>query len=512
LKIESQSREDQQVQLIVEFEPEVYEKYKHQAARKISQESKVPGFRPGKAPYDVIRRMFGDKAIANQAVDILIDKEYPEIIKKADVNPSGPGSLQKVEEKENLKIEILVPLQPEIDLGDYRSIRLDYSPATVSTEEVDKFIDRLRSSYASVEPADRPIQETDLVYLSTSGRLTTPAEGEDPEVIKESPQQVIIESEEQQKEEEWPFPGFVRGLIGLSAGDEKTLTHTYPDDAKDEKLRGKEVEFHVTIQSVKSMKLPELTDEFAQTVGEYDSVLAMRNSISEGLAKNTQEQYDAEYYTRVIDKIRENATLKYPPQLLDHEIEHVYERLERDLARQKLDFEAYLKLRKLTKEALIEQEVKPAAISRLERSLIMDEIAKVEKLELDQKMLEGAISQTVDEMESTGEYQKARKGVTMQKLADAVAYEAASRVMSRQTLDRLKAIATGTIEQAPEQPDEIPEPVAQTTEQVVEQPAQASETEEGEPTPTLPQDEANVSTPVSDETNLDVSNGENISE
>ena len=498
MKIETQPREDQQVNLIVEFETEVYERYKHQAARKISQESKVPGFRPGKAPYEVIRRMYGDKAIANQAVDLLIDKEYPEIIKQADVNPSGPGSLQKVEDQEALKIEILVPLQPETALGDYRAVHVEYTPASISDEEVNKFIDRLRSSYASVEPVDRPIQETDLVYLTTSGRLTAPSEGENPDVFKESPQQVIIETEEQQKKEEWPFPGFARNLIGLSANDEKTVSYTFPEDATEENLRGKEVEFHTHVQSVKSMKLPELTDEFAQTVGEYDSYEAMRKSITEGLERNSKEQYDSEYYTRVVDKIRENATLKYPPQMVDHEIEHVLERLERDLARQKLDFDAYLKLRKLDKETLLEKEIKPAAIQRLERSLIMDEIAKTEKLELDQKMLESAITETVNEMESNGEYQKARKSVSNEKLADAVAFEAASRVMSRQTFSRLKDIATGSFEKTVDQPTQ--------TEAVEGQP------EVSETSPTLPQEENKESTPASEETKPDLSTGENITE
>ncbi len=447
MKIEAQPREDQQVMLTVEFEPEVYNKFKRQAARKISQESKVPGFRPGKAPFEVIRRLFGDRAIENQAVDLLIDKEYPEIIKQADLQPSGPGSLQNVETTDIIKLELLVPLQPEIDLGDYRSVRLDYKPEAVPEEEVDKYIERLRNSYASVEPVERPIEETDLVYLTISGHLTSPAEGENPEVFVQTPQQVIVQSEDQQKPEEWPFVGFTRQLIGLSAGDEKTIAHSFPDDAKEENLRGREVEFHIHIESVKAMKLPDLSDEFAQTVGEYDTVDALRSSITERMEHNAQHQYEEDFITKVIDQIREQASLKYPPHLLDNEINQMLERLDRDLAQQKLDLETYLKIRKLDKAALIEQDIKPAALLRLERSLVMDEVARLEKLQLDPKMVENEITETVNAMEMSGEFKKTRKGVSNEQLADAVAYEAASRLMSRQTMDRLREIATGSAEQ-----------------------------------------------------------------
>jgi trigger factor len=446
LKIETQPLEDHQVKLVVEFESEAFEKFKRQAARKISQESKIPGFRPGKAPYEVVRRMFGDQSISNQALDLLIDVTYVEMIEKADIKPSGPGKLDKVVSLDPPKLEILVPLLPTVELGDYRSTRLEYKPTQVSPEEIDSFIERLRTNYASVEPVERPIQETDLVFLTLSGKYASPAEGEQTEYIKETPQQVIVQTEEQQKTEEWPFPGFTRTLIGPSAGDEKTVSYTYPEDAKDEKLRGKEIEFHIHVQSVKAMKLPDLNDEFSQTVGEFDSVETMRKSISDRLEQNAREEYDQDYYTQVIDKVREHATVKYPPQVLEEEIQHVLNHLQQDLTRQKLDLDTYLKIRKLDQNAFIENEVKPSAIRRLERSLIMDEIARAEKLEIDPDKLDGAITETVKEMEASGEYQKARKNISQEKLADAVAIEVASRLMNRQTLERIKQIATGQSE------------------------------------------------------------------
>ena len=503
MKIETQPREDHQVKLIVEIEPEVFEKFKHQAARKISQESKVPGFRPGKAPYEVIRRLFGDQSIANQALDLLIDDTYPEIIKQAEITPSGPGSLEKVESLTPPKLEILVPLMPTVELGDYHSIRQEYNPEPLPPEELDRFIERLRTNYASVEPVERPIQESDLVYLSLSGNSSSPADGEPAEYIKETPQQVIVQSEAEQKADEWPFSGFTRQLIGMSAGDEKTISHVFPEDAKEEKVRGKEVEFHIKVQSVKSMKLPELNDEFAQMVGEFESLEAMRKSIGERLEQNAREEYDQEYFTKVIDKIREGTTLKYPPQVLNEEMKHVQERLEQDLARQKLDLEMYLKMRKLEKDALIENEVKPAAIKRLERSLIMDEIARSEKLQIDPQKLQEEISETVDGMEASGNLQKVRKNLSQERLADAVAFDAASRLMNRQTLERLKDIATGKLETmtAPEPPTEEGESKPATEEPVPGEEVKSNETAKAS-------EESEVTGDVADEARPDEPSGE----
>ena len=124
LKIETQPREDHQVTLIVEVDPQQMESSRHRAARKISERTKIPGFRPGKVPYDVVLRFIGEERIANEAVDLVLDEVYPEALKQAEVEPSGPGSLEKVESLDPPKFVLTVPLMPTVDLGNYHSIRL----------------------------------------------------------------------------------------------------------------------------------------------------------------------------------------------------------------------------------------------------------------------------------------------------------------------------------------------------------------------------------------------------
>ena len=463
MKIETNPRDEHQVQIVAEFDAETLEKFKHRAARKIATEAKIPGFRPGKAPYDVIRRFAGEKTIVNEAMELLVDEVYPDVIKEANVKPYGPGELENIISVEPPKLSFVVPLEPEITLGDYRSVRLDYSPQPFDEKEVDRFFYQIQTNYATVEPADdRPAQENDVVFLTYNGALTHPAEGEDPIVINETPFQQLIKPEDQPQENELPFPGFGRLLIGAKAEEERDFVYTYPEDATLEKAKGKEVNFHTKVQSVKTLVLPELNDEFAQTAGNYPSFETMKETIRTRLEANSHEEYDQKYFTEIIDHIHEQSTLKYPPQALKEEIEEVLRSIEQDLSNQKLDLDTYLKIRKTDKDAFIETEVKPTAVKRLERSLIIDEVSKAENIKVDQQQLESGFNTTLSELNASGELPKLRRRIGDEKLANVIAMQTASRLINSQVLTRLKDIATGkSIEIAPEAPATIEQSTAE---------------------------------------------------
>ena len=142
MKLETVALEDQQTKLIAEFDAETLEKYKRQAARKISQNQKIPGFRPGKAPYDLVRRMIGDEALQQEAVELMLDDVYPQVLKEANVNPSGPGKLEEIVKMDPPTFAFVVPLQPQVELGDYKALRKEYQPETVTDEQVEATIRR----------------------------------------------------------------------------------------------------------------------------------------------------------------------------------------------------------------------------------------------------------------------------------------------------------------------------------------------------------------------------------
>ena len=447
MKIETQPRDDHQVTLIVELDLDQMNGAKHRAARRISERKSIPGFRPGKAPYEVVLRSFGEGAITEDAVDILLDEVYPKALEEAKLEPGASGSLEKVEDLDKTpKFTFTVPLAPNVDLGDYRSIRLPYEWIEPGEEKVDESIEEMRQMYAKTETVDRPVQKGDFVMIDLKGVKSKAAEDEAP-LMDRPGLPIFVRTDE--KPDEFPFPGFSNELVGLSVDESKSFSHKYNKEYKDESLAGQTVKFEVKIKMVRGSTLPDLNDEFAKQVGPFENIQALREAIKANLATQSKAEYDDEYFSKMMEKIKEGAKIAYPPQTVDHELEHVMEDLKSRLTSQNLDMAAYLKSRQMDEEKFKAEEARPIAVKRLERALIMDEIAKAEKIEVSQEVLQSSFQQTLGEYEGDAGFQKQIKGKSQppKQLMNAVAMESANRAYVQLTLNRLKEIATG---QAPE--------------------------------------------------------------
>jgi len=443
LKIETTPREDHQVKMAVHIEPDQFEKSMHQAARKIANRVKIPGFRPGKAPYDMVIRNVGEDTIKSEAIDLLIDEVYPQALKESNLTPGAMGKLENISKELPPVFDFLVPLAPEVKLGDYRSIRKEYQKPVIDQKDVTDFVDKLRMNYATSEPVDREVKPGDVVYLTLSGNLINPAEGENAMLLKEGSYPVLV-PEKGASDNDWPFPGFGETLIGKASGSEGSANYNYPDDSNLENLRGKNVEFKYKIESVKQLVLPDLDEAFVQTLGEHKTVEEFLKSVRDQLEARAASEYDRDYSNGLIEEMRKQATVKYPPQIVDDEIADMIQSLERDLANQKLDLPTYLKTRSMEKDAFIEKEVKPAAINRLVRSLVMDEFTHAENIKLDMSKWDEAVNETARDLSYSTDLTKLRKKLSRDQLTQAVTYETANRIMNRQVFDRMKAIATGT--------------------------------------------------------------------
>jgi trigger factor len=458
LKIDTTPRDDHQVKMVVQIEADHYEKSLHKAARKIANRVKIPGFRPGKAPDDMVIRHVGEDAVKNEAIDLLIDEVYPQALKEANITPGAMGKLENISEKLPPEFEFLVPLAPEVKLGDFQSIRKEYQAPTVEQKEVDDFIDRLRMNYATSEPVDREVQQGDIVYLTLSGNLINPAEGENAALLKEGSYPVLV-PDKAGSDNDWPFSGFAEALIGKTIGAEGTATHEYPDDSNLDNLRGKNVSFNYKIESVKKLILPEVDEAFIKMLGEQKSVEEFIKSIKDQLTLRATTEYDRKYSGDLVEEIRKQATIKYPPQLVQDEVEELLKSLEHDLSHQKMDFPTYLKTRNIEKDAFIETEVKPAAINRLERSLVMDEFTHAENIKLDMSKWDEAVNDTARDLSYSTDMTNLRKKMSRDQLSQAVTYETANRLMNQQIFDRMKDIATGNYKPpAPEQTEAEKQP------------------------------------------------------
>jgi len=443
LKIETSTHENHQIKIVVEFEADVFETYKRRAARKIASKTKIAGFRPGKAPYEMIVRYVGGASISEEAIEILVDEQYANILKEAEINPSGPGSLNEIISIDPPKLSFLVPLQPEVDLADYKNIRLDYSPEQVSSEEIEKFLKRMQRNYATAEPVNRPIQNGDLVYVQISA-VDKSQSDEEIAIFEDRPIQTVIGDELNKKE--WPFEGFSKELLGLSENEEKSIEHIFPADSEDVELKGKSVALKLKVQSVKSLVLPELNDEFAKSLGHFDSFSDLEKSVKEQLESNKNQEYEDQYYTDLLAKISEQATVKYPSFMVDEEIEHILASVKNDLSRQNLDFDTYLKILKTDKEKYIEDNVRPAAEKRLKNSLIIDKFAQEEKIQIGKEDMDMIMDETSQMMMEKNAESKGKKAKFSKQQMNSAAYNAVTRLYNQRTLEHMKDLASGKLD------------------------------------------------------------------
>ncbi|NMB63046.1 MAG: trigger factor [Chloroflexi bacterium] len=461
MKFEKKALKDNQVQLTVDFDQETFDKYKNSAARKISSKSKVPGFRPGKAPLDIVKRIYGDDYVDEEALELLVHDKYPELLNEADIQPAAAGKLEKVEKLNPPKLVFVVPLEPVIELGDYKSIRMKYELPEITDMDINEVIHNLQLNYATAETTDREAKKGDLVNFKLTADIINPDEDQSSDLLKDSPYQMVIGEKQR---EEFPYEGFDKELIGLKENDTKELSYKYPKNASLEKLQGKEVKFNIAVTGVKALKLPEVTDDFAKDVSGLDSLETLKTSIKNQLAYNKNADYEEKYYNALIDEIIKKSKIAFPPVLLDDEIQQVLHEFEHNLAHQNMDMETFLKLNKMEEADFIEKEIKPVAQRQLEHSLVLEQLSKAENIELQTEDLERVYRQTMYEYQTRDDFNKIKRELSPKKLANSVLMQAASRLMNRQVLDRIKQIANGEEITKPEEQEE--EKVEKTPKQV----------------------------------------------
>lgn len=496
MKIEKQELENHQVKLIVEAEDQELDTAKRKAARAIAKRVKIPGFRPGKAPYNVIERQVGAGTILEDALELLAQDLYPQAIEDTGIKPYGPGSLESIASVDPPTFEFVVPLQAEIELGDYQVVKISYEPEEVTEDEVDSALKDLRDRHAVVEAVERQAGTGDLVRIQLSAERLDPEEGQDPILINQRELPVIIESEDEDSEHEWPFPGFSRELIGLESGGEKDLEHTFSDDSPYESLRGTKAKFHIQVEQVSARELPELDDDFAQTASEYETAEALRQAVQSELAESKLSTYNREYDDQVIDKILSEAQLQYPPQMVDRELEDMLHDLEHRLAQQGLDLETYLRINQKSEDD-IRDDFREAAVNRLERSLILFELARSEDIEVSEQEIQAETIGTLNALSQSLSQEDMQRLTSQDQMQNLVSNIMADMLV-RKTVRHMRALASDNKsepEEIVEEPEVVAEALEESTETVQTTVAETEELAESE--------EAAVDETVSDEPEVD---------
>lgn len=440
MKIETQPLDNHQLKVVVEVNPDEYEQSRQTAIRKLTQKVKIPGFRPGKAPTQIALKHLDPQLVVEETLETFVDNYYPKILEEAKIEPYGPGILEAIRNVEPPVMEFVVPLKPTVELGDYRSIRVPYEYENITQEDIDSTIKDLRVQLAVIEPVERPIQEDDIVYLDIKGEKID-EDGTSHETITSLSQYPIIIQSEQPIE--WPFPGFSKQLIGKNKEDSFDIEYTYPADFQNETLRGSHVRFQGVIHDIKHRVLPELNDEFAQSVGNYSNLDELIQAVRDSLEHQKQDEYHEEYDDLVLDQIINISSIHYPPQMVEKEKKNILEQLKDRLARVNMDIELYLKTRKISQEEL-DKEIEQNAERNIRRTLVLFEVADKENIKVDPNQLQNNTQQAVDDMIRLLPENKRTK-LAEKQIASTIIENVMMNLLIESTLSRLRQIAKGEL-------------------------------------------------------------------
>jgi trigger factor len=469
--IEKTLREDHQAYIVAEFEPEVWENYKRKATKKLGERVRIPGFRPGKAPLEMVRRVVGNEAVEELAIELLVDEEYGNVLTAAEVSPGAPGRLEDIISRDPLRLAFTVPLEPVVELGDYRSIRIESETPTVSEEEIEDYIENVLLANSIAEPVERPVQEGDVVYVKYQWAILESDDQSAEFSAPESAEYIVGRKTETER----PFPGFSQHLIGLTADQEVTIVHDYPADWEDETLRGKKVAYKITVQSVKELHIPELTDDFVKsTFTDLNSVDEFRARVRTVLESNQRARADADLAEQMLARIHERATFKYPPQLIDEEIQRQLARWESELQKYGLNLDSYLRITNKDAQTFVNETVRPEAIKALERRLLIDKLIAQENIQLSQESYQRALESLAGELSQLPK--REQKRLDNRRISAELERRLTNELVG-ELIERLKAIANGQLDQISAQAENEGLPSAETVSEKVEPPTPESSPE-----------------------------------
>lgn len=357
------------VVLEIELPPEELARAIGESVRHLSQRTRVPGFRPGKAPRPVLERHLGPGAVLDDAVEHLVERSYRTALVEQDILPLTNADVEVVQAEEGkpLVFKATVQVRPEVALGDYKHFNFRPEIDTVDDAKVDQVIAELRDQNATLAAVeDRGARDGDYAVISFVGtRDGEPFDGGSSERMP------LILGQERL------IPGFEANLVGLEVGAKTAFDITFPDDYPEQELAAKPAHFEVEIKELREKVQPELDEEFIRTLGDFADLAALRADIRTRLERSALDRARHGFADRIIDYAVANATLDLPEILVEQEVEVMHDEFRGSLARQGITEEAYLKAIEKT-EADMHAEFRPGAEKRVKTLLVLSRVAETE--------------------------------------------------------------------------------------------------------------------------------------
>ncbi|MBI4670204.1 MAG: trigger factor [Chloroflexi bacterium] len=417
---------DCQAIVTVEVDQDQMQSALRHVAQNVSRRRPLPGFRPGKAPYEMVERTFGKELLVEQAVEDLSRSLYRDVMRDPEINPVAVGQLEIVQ-KEPPIFKYTIPVVPKVTLGDYQSIHMQPEPVEVADADVDVVLNRFQTTHATMAPVTRPVQNGDVITVDVMGGII----GAEP--ADEKNLRIVVGDNKQ------PHLPFDAQIVGMNAGETREIDYTYPDDFEDENVRGQAAHYTVTVHDIKEMQLPELTDEFAQAVSQFKTLEQFKSNIRISLHREMEHNADVKFANEVLQAVTAQAEIAYPPVMLQQELENRLAQLKEDIKRLGLTWDNYLRFSGKTEEQ-VKEDLRPQAEQALKQTLVVGELMQAEKITVSREEVNADIERRVRESVRGGAQENvARKAYTQKEARDNIAFN----LRFNKVIHRIVAIATG---------------------------------------------------------------------
>ncbi len=416
---------DTSVQISLELDAKDLSSVRHMTVAKLASKVKVPGFRVGKAPYKVAEKHLETVTIESQLIEDAVNKYVVDAISIESLQPLDRPNVEIGEFEPGKKLYFTAKLEilPKVTLGDYKKLEVDFDKIVITAKEIDDVITRMKLGFAEKKAVERRAKKGDEVWIDflgtdESGKDVAGASGKDYPLSLGSSTFI---------------PGFEEGLLGRKAKDVFDLPLTFPKDYHHQPLKGKQVNFKVTVNTVKEVLLPKVDDEFAKKCGPFTTVLELKKDIKTELMAQKVKTADDRRKDQLVEKLVLASVVPAPEILINDQMDSIERDTVQNLLYRGITLDQYLAEQKLTHDEWRQKELREAAERRVKVGLVLAELSKVENIEISKDELEARLSEMKQQSAGTSgamDTPDARRNL-------------ANRVMTEKTVDRLVSLNSG---------------------------------------------------------------------
>ena len=387
MSVQVEKLEKNMAKLTVEVSAEDFKAAIKKAFNKNKNRFSIPGFRKGKAPQAMIEKMYGEGVFYEDAADEAINASYAEAMKESglDIVSRPEVTIEKIGKDEPFVYSALVAVKPEVTLGQYKGVEVEKADASVSAEDVEAELKKVQEQNARLLTVeDRGVEDGDQTVIDFEGFV----DGKGFEGGKAEDYPLTIGSHSF-------IDTFEEQLIGKKIGEECEVNVTFPTEYHAADLAGKPATFKVTVKEIKVKELPELNDEFASEVSEFDTLDEYKKDVEKKLAEKKEIEANSKNEDAVVAKVVENATMEIPDKMIDAQAENMVQDMARRMQSQGLSLDMYLKYTGMTVEQMKEQ-ARPDAEKRIRTRLVLEAVAQAENIQISDEKVDEEVAKMAE--------------------------------------------------------------------------------------------------------------------